>query len=163
MFILFLESLAEFARHCFLIHLSLGVKWHISIRCFPYIRAPSEILCLDKSCRPQLDQTELTFFALQFKLICAEPSAQFTWYLIWGFLMSELLENTLNFLKFTSASNCFWEFLEDLFVCLFNAQLAAGNWIFQLSGGWWQMSPSRASLPAVAECGSQGQVSSFST
>lgn len=111
-------SLAEVSRHCFPTHLSLGVKGHISLRCFPYIKAPPKILCLDRSYRPRLDQTELTFFTLQFKLICAEPSAQSTWYPMQIFLMQELLKNILNFLRFTFASNCFWRILGRLLVCL---------------------------------------------
>jgi len=94
----------------------------------------------------------------------AELSAQFTWcwmQFIYFFSDGGIAENALHFLKCTCSSNSFSSILGGLFVCLLNAQLAVRNWTFQLSGGWWQMSPSSAPLTAVAVCDSQGQVSAL--
>lgn len=91
--------------------------------------------------------------------------AQLTWYWWEFFWWRSGWKNKSNSFKFTSGSSCCWRILGRLFpcfVCLFKAHLAARKWIFELSSGWWQMSPSSASLPAVAEWDSQGQVSSFS-
>lgn len=143
----------------FLIGLSPGVKRHPF---FLWIKEPPKIPCLDKCNRQQLVQSELLpdifYIAVQTNLCRAQCTihmmldADFFW---WA------AENALHFLKCTCSSNSFSSVLGGLFVCLFNAQLAVRNWTFQLSGGWWQMSPSSASLPAVAACDSQGQVSAL--